>query len=170
MRILTLALLIFLTGCAPVSAIAAQRAMVRVLKIGGKRMLVTNLTDHEHRQLVAKVNVKPTINVNPPAHPAHVEAEQFRDALNAYRRRHLLGPVQLDAQLTADAKTNNDRGGYHRYMGHASRQNWASPPSMMQSLEMWKNSAGHNANLLARDVTLIGIASDPRAGCTLNLR
>lgn len=98
------------------------------------------------------------------------EQDSFMVALNRYRQSRGVKALAWDQQLADWAAINNRRGGGHRYVPIGCAQNWASTSDAMESLEMWKRSRGHNANLLRRDATVCGFACDTRTGTTFNIR
>jgi uncharacterized protein YkwD len=106
-----------------------------------------------------------------PVNPA--EAAQM---ISAYRQSRGLGPVAVDgrlnaiAQSQANAMARADRvshdvgGGFSRRMNgfeaDAAAENiGAGFHDLPEAMQRWRDSPGHDRNLLNRDVTLIGIAS-----------
>lgn len=94
-------------------------------------------------------------------------------AISAYRRQHGLPPVTADPSLMQAAQHQASamaRAGRldHNVAGPLSRRLPASMGAeniamgtrdFATTLAMWKRSPGHNANLLSRGMTRIGIAS-----------
>jgi uncharacterized protein YkwD len=110
--------------------------------------------------------------------PAAVEAratdvEAAAAIISRYRAAHGLGPVRTDAQLTAaaahqasaNAKAGEvDHGDFEDRMerfgiGGESAENLASGAvTVAEVIVDWQESPGHNANLLLRPATRIGLA------------
>lgn len=105
-----------------------------------------------------------------------VNPEQAAQMISAYRQSQGLGPVAVDARLNALAqeqanamartgKVSHDLGGgFSRRMAgfnpDAAAENLGGGfHDLPEAMQRWRDSPGHNRNLLNRDVTLIGIAS-----------
>lgn len=94
---------------------------------------------------------------------------RFLRLLNRYRASRGLGPLSYSKELEGIAAINNQRGGYHRYTG-GTPQVWAMGSATADgTLRQWQNSPGHNAILLGRGYSRVGIHFDGR-GWTANLR
>ncbi|MFV0298238.1 MAG: CAP domain-containing protein, partial [Hyphomicrobiaceae bacterium] len=112
-------------------------------------------------------------------HRTALDAEQARNAINAYRRKHGLKPLTLNATLTAAAKAHSrdlakwdrishfgsdgsnpwdrvKRAGYAA--GLAAENVGTGQVSFAEVLKGWEESPGHNKNLLLRNATHMGIA------------
>jgi len=114
-----------------------------------------------------------------------LDAERARDLVNQYRRDKGLKPLQLNAELTAAAKNHSrdlaqwdrishygsdgsnpwdrvKRTGYHARL--AAENVGTGQVDFQEVLRGWKESAGHNKNLLLPDATHMGIAlvQDPK--------
>jgi uncharacterized protein YkwD len=103
--------------------------------------------------------------------------------ISAYRKSYGLSAVTVDPKLTELARQQANAMAERRSMDHnvyasfRSRMAPYSSPSAAENLAMgtktfgqtlaiWKSSSGHNANLLKRNVTRIGLASASRDGTT----
>jgi len=114
-----------------------------------------------------------------------LDPEKARDLINQYRLDKGLKPLKLDAELTAAAKAHSrdlakwdrishygsdgsnpwdrvKRTGYHARL--AAENVGTGQVDFQEVLRGWKQSPGHNKNLLLPDATQMGIAlvSDPR--------
>lgn len=114
-----------------------------------------------------------------------LDPEKARDLINQYRHDKGLKPLKLDAELTAAAKAHSrdlakwdrishygsdgsnpwdrvKRTGYHARL--AAENVGTGQIDFQEVLRGWKQSPGHNKNLLLPDATQMGIAlvSDPR--------
>lgn len=114
-----------------------------------------------------------------------LDPERARDLINQYRVDKGLKPLKLDAELTAAAKAHSrdlakwdrishygsdgsnpwdrvKRTGYHARL--AAENVGTGQVDFQEVLRGWKQSPGHNKNLLLPDATQMGIAlvSDPR--------
>ncbi|MGE0626652.1 MAG: CAP domain-containing protein [Hyphomicrobiaceae bacterium] len=108
-----------------------------------------------------------------------LNAEGARDLINVYRKSKGLRPVTLDARLTQAAKAHaKDLAKWDRisHYGSDGSNPWdrvkragynarvvaenvgTGQASFKEVLKAWKNSPGHNRNLLMPDVRNIGIA------------
>ena len=102
-------------------------------------------------------------------------ADDIVAMISQYRREHGLPAVKSDAKLTAVAERQARAMAASGIMDHdvagsfASRISGASADSAGENiaegtktwadtLRLWQNSPGHNANLLLRDADIIGIA------------
>lgn len=115
----------------------------------------------------------------------NLSAEIARDLINQYRREHGLKPLQLNAELTAAAKEHSrdlakwdrishygsdgsnpwDRVKRTGYRPRVAAENVGTGQiSFDEVLRGWKESPGHNKNLLMSDVEQMGIAlvQDPK--------
>jgi hypothetical protein len=98
------------------------------------------------------------------------------ESISAFRQAHGLSAVKIDPSLTrlareqaeAMASTSKVDHNVHgsfvsriaAYPADAAAENLAMGyPTFAATLEQWKNSPGHRANLLLRDASRIGIAS-----------
>ncbi len=96
--------------------------------------------------------------------------------ISAYRQSQGLGPVAVDPKLNALAQEQANAmarsgqvshdlgGGFTRRIASfnpdAAAENLGGGfHDLPEAMQRWRESAGHNRNLLNRDVTLIGIAS-----------
>src|SRR5262249_2603303 len=104
--------------------------------------------------------------------------------ISVYRKSYGLSAVTEDAKLTELARQQANAMAERRSMDHnvyASFSSRISPygssgsaaeniamgtKTFAQTLEIWKSSSGHNANLLKPNVTRIGLASASRDGTT----
>ena len=113
----------------------------------------------------------------------HLDPSAAAAALNAYRASHGLGPTRLDPELTAMAQRQADAMVAGNKMSHdvagsftsrlaasgidtaeAGENLGAGHYSLEEAMTGWRNSPEHNANLLMRNATRLGIAiaKDPR--------
>ena len=96
--------------------------------------------------------------------------------ISAFRHEHGLSKVQVDPALTRLAREQAEAMAAANKLDHDVRRSFASRMSAYATdraaeniamgnatfpatLEQWKHSSGHRANLLLRDVSRIGIAS-----------
>jgi len=103
--------------------------------------------------------------------------------ISAYRKSYGLSAVTADAKLTELARQQANAMAERRSMDHnvyasfhtrmapyrspLSAENIAmGTKTFEETLAIWKSSSGHNANLLKRNVTRIGLASASRDGTT----
>ena len=103
--------------------------------------------------------------------------------ISAYRKSYGLPAVTADAKLTELARQQANAMAERRSMGHnvyASFHSRIAPygsasatenlamgtKTFEETLAMWKSSYGHNANLLNRNVTRMGLASASGNGTT----
>jgi hypothetical protein len=103
--------------------------------------------------------------------------------ISAYRKSYGLPTVTADAKLTDLARQQANAMAERRSMDHnvyasfhsriapygsaAAAENLAmGTKTFAETLAMWKSSYGHNANLLNRNVTRMGLASASRDGTT----
>ena len=114
----------------------------------------------------------------------HLDPSAAAAALNAYRASHGLGATRLDPQLTAMAQRQADAMVAANQMSHDVAGSFASRLdasgvdrteagenlgggyySLQEAMTGWRNSPGHNANLLMTNATRVGIAiaKDPRS-------
>ena len=114
-----------------------------------------------------------------------LDAEKARDIINQYRKDKGLKPLKLNAELTEAAKAHSrDLAKWDRisHYGSDGSNPWdrvkragynarvvaenvgTGQASFKEVLKAWKNSPGHNRNLLMPDVRNIGIAMviDPK--------
>ena len=114
-----------------------------------------------------------------------LDAETARKLINEYRKEKGLKPLKLNAELTAAAKSHSrdlakwdrishygsdgsnpwDRVKRTGYPGAAGgRERRHRPDRLPGGLRGWKESPGHNKNLLLADATHMGIAlvQDPK--------
>jgi len=114
-----------------------------------------------------------------------LQAEQARDLINAYRREKGLKPVKLNSELTAAAKNHAKdlakwdrishygsdgsnpwdrvkRSGYNARL--AAENVGTGQATIDEVMNGWKESPGHNKNLLLPDAEHMGIAlvQDPK--------
>ncbi|WP_072370861.1 CAP domain-containing protein [Hyphomicrobium sp. NDB2Meth4] len=114
-----------------------------------------------------------------------LDAEKARDIINQYRRDKGLKPLKLNAELTEAAKAHSrdlakwdrishygsdgsnpwdrvKRTGYHARL--AAENVGTGQVNFTEVMRGWKESPGHNKNLLLPDATHMGIAlvQDPR--------
>ncbi len=108
-----------------------------------------------------------------------LDAVKARDLINAYRRKKGLPPLSLSAKLTRAAMAHSrdlarfDRISHHGsdgsdpwdrvkrsgYRARLAAENVGTgQASLREVLRGWQNSPGHNANLLLKDATQMGIA------------
>ena len=98
------------------------------------------------------------------------------ESITAFRQAHGLSAVKIDPSLTRLAREQAEAMAAARKMDHNVRASFMSRMSSYPAdraaeniamghatfeptLEQWKNSPGHRANLLLRDASRIGIAS-----------
>jgi uncharacterized protein YkwD len=116
---------------------------------------------------------------------ATLDAEKARDLVNAYRRQHNLKPLTLNANLTDAAKAHSrdlarwdrishfgsdgsnpwDRVKRTGYNPRVAAENVGTGQATLEEvLKGWKESEGHNKNLLLPDASQMGIAlvRDPK--------
>jgi uncharacterized protein YkwD len=103
--------------------------------------------------------------------------------ISAYRKNYGLSAVTADPKLTelarqqANAMAERGSMDHNVYAPFRSRMASYHSPSSAENLAMgtktfgetlaiWKSSSGHNANLLKRNMTRIGLASASRHGTT----
>jgi len=103
--------------------------------------------------------------------------------ISGYRKSNGLSAVTVDSKLTELARRQANAMAERRSLDHnvyaSFRARMASfgassaaeniamgSRSFGETLALWKASSGHNANLLKRDVTRIGLASASRHGST----
>jgi uncharacterized protein YkwD len=103
------------------------------------------------------------------------EAEDAASIISQYRRAHGLSAVRTDAQLTAVAERQANAMAKNGVMDHnvagafaariaavpvgAAGENLAEgTKTWAETIQRWESSAGHNANLLLRDATHVGVA------------
>jgi len=114
-----------------------------------------------------------------------LDAERARELINAYRREHGLKPLKLNAELTSAAKNHSrdlakwdrishygsdgsnpwDRVKQTGYKARLAAENVGTgQASFEEVLRGWKESSGHNKNLLLADAEHMGIAlvQDPK--------
>jgi len=108
-----------------------------------------------------------------------LEPETARRMINGYRAAHGLKPLQLEAKLTKAAKRHAQDLAHHDRISHqgsdgsdpwararqtgygprlAAENVGAGQRSFTEVLQGWKDSPGHNRNLLLNDATHMGIA------------
>jgi hypothetical protein len=102
-------------------------------------------------------------------------AEDIVAMISQYRREHGLPPVKVDAKFAAIAERQAKAMAASGIMDHdvagsfssriadahtdsAAENIAAGTKTWADTLRMWKNSPGHNANLLLADADLIGVA------------
>lgn len=114
----------------------------------------------------------PTPTPAPPEPPA--DPHGFTAMLNRLRATVGLGPVAFDQDLSAWAAQNN-AAQCHRGLGHHVNPNclqnsaWNTPDAS-STLSTWLNSPGHRENLLAPEITRVGLAHGPGPYWTMNAR
>jgi uncharacterized protein YkwD len=101
-------------------------------------------------------------------------ASQLGELINAYRTQHQLRPLALVESLSALAKEHAVRMAEAQRLSHDgfedrfSRANatmcvenvgW-NYPTPKDAFEAWRNSSGHNRNLLNANVTKMGLAAE----------
>lgn len=116
---------------------------------------------------------------------ANLDAEKVREAINAYRKQNGLKPLKLNASLTEAAKAHSrdlakwdrishygsdgsnpwdrvKRTGYNAKL--AAENVGTGQASVDEVMKGWKESPGHNKNLLLADAEHMGIAlvQDPK--------
>ena len=86
------------------------------------------------------------------------DAFGFVSLLNQYRAMRGRAPVKYSRSLSEDAARNNKTSRPHGFMGRARVQNWARGYKDSASvLRAWRNSRGHDRNLLNSSITEVGI-------------
>lgn len=114
-----------------------------------------------------------------------LNAEMARDLINAYRKKHHLKPLKLNAELTEAAKAHSrdlakwdrishygsdgsnpwDRVKRAGYRARLTAENVGTGQvDFKEVMRGWEESPGHNKNLLTADATNMGIAlvQDPK--------
>lgn len=116
---------------------------------------------------------------------ASLDAEKVRDAINAYRKQNGLKPLKLNTALTEAAKNHSrdlakwdrishygsdgsnpwdrvKRSGYNAKL--AAENVGTGQATVEEVMKGWKDSPGHNKNLLLADAEHMGIAlvQDPK--------
>lgn len=114
-----------------------------------------------------------------------LNAEMARDVINAYRKKHKLKPLKLNAELTEAAKAHSrdlakwdrishygsdgsnpwDRVKRAGYKARLTAENVGTGQvDFNEVMRGWEESPGHNKNLLTPDATNMGIAlvQDPK--------
>jgi uncharacterized protein YkwD len=114
-----------------------------------------------------------------------LNAEMARDIINAYRKKHHLKPLKLNAELTEAAKAHSrdlakwdrishygsdgsnpwDRVKRAGYRARLTAENVGTGQvNFKEVMRGWEESPGHNKNLLTPDATNMGIAlvQDPK--------
>lgn len=114
-----------------------------------------------------------------------LDADRARELINTYRRQHGLKPLKLNAELTAAAKSHSrdlakwdrishygsdgsnpwDRVKQTGYKARLAAENVGTGQiNFDEVLRGWKESSGHNKNLLLPDAEHMGIAlvQDPK--------
>ncbi len=115
----------------------------------------------------------------PSTPPTPLDVRLATAELNAYRRLHGLGPVRFNDKLAVASRIHAKDLAVHGTISHSGtdgsghgermqRQGYAfsfaaenvatGQQSWAKVFQAWKDSPGHNANLLQRDVTDFGIA------------
>jgi uncharacterized protein YkwD len=115
-----------------------------------------------------------------------LNAEMARDVINAYRKKHKLKPLKLNAELTEAAKAHSrdlakwdrishygsdgsnpwDRVKRAGYRARLTAENVGTGQvDFNEVMRGWEESPGHNKNLLTADATHMGIAlvQDPKS-------
>jgi uncharacterized protein YkwD len=104
-----------------------------------------------------------------------VRAEDMASTISQYRRAHGLSAVSTDAQLTGIAERQAQVMARSGVMDHSVAGSFASrvagahanlageniaagTKSWVETFQLWKTSAGHNANLLLPGATSVGVA------------
>jgi uncharacterized protein YkwD len=104
-----------------------------------------------------------------------VRAEDMASTISQYRRAHGLSAVSTDAQLTGIADRQAHAMARSGVMDHSVAGPFASriagahanlaaeniaagTKSWAETFQLWKTSAGHNANLLLPGATSVGVA------------
>jgi hypothetical protein len=102
-------------------------------------------------------------------------AEDMAEMISQYRREHGLSTVKTDSQLTAIAERQAKAMAASGIMDHSVAGSFASRVSgahtgtaaeniavgtktWAETLRMWQNSPGHNANLLQSEADSVGVA------------
>jgi uncharacterized protein YkwD len=81
------------------------------------------------------------------------DSAQLLSLINNYRAQNGLGALSYDPSLNI-----SDSGSHRNFKrsGVAGVSNWASSQNAQQTFEMWRNSPGHNANMLSPNITRAG--------------
>lgn len=118
---------------------------------------------------------------------ADAEEQAFLDLLNAYRAQNGLAPVRLSPTLTAAAESHSAEMANNGYFDHTmlggvsvgeNLENHGYPDATYGEniaagqgsadgvFSQWRNSAGHNANMLSANFDAVGVARayDPNSG------
>lgn len=109
---------------------------------------------------------------------AEIDAKAAASMISGYRRNHGLGPVTLDKELMRLAQAHAREMAAHNEMGHnvgtrfserirnstirssAVVENVAAGyHTLAEAFSGWRDSPGHNANMLDPSVTRMGIAA-----------
>lgn len=83
--------------------------------------------------------------------------------INNYRAQNGLGPISHDPSL--DISDNSGHGRFRRSR-MSGVTNWASETDPQAVFNQWRNSPGHNANMLAPNITRGGFAPGIGGGTT----
>lgn len=126
-----------------------------------------------------ETGVMPPRPAGRPEAPPQLDPEAARAAINAYRAGKSLRPLALDARLTAAAEAHvRDLARHDRisHMGSDGSNPWqrikrtgyaprlaaenvaAGQATLAETVQDWKDSPTHNANLLNAEATQMGIA------------
>jgi len=114
-----------------------------------------------------------------PASALDGEEQAFLGLINQYRAQNGLGGLSLDGQLNAASKWMSEDMGANNYFSHTDSlgrdpftrmaafgynyNTWkgenlaAGSEGAQAAFDLWKNSSGHNANMLNGNFTVIGI-------------
>jgi len=108
-----------------------------------------------------------------------VFAKEVMIATNQHRHDNGRRKLRLDSTLTASAQDWAEKLANDCEFEHRPKNSWPSkaraeniagrcewyPPGSDPVFDNWKNSAGHNANMLG-DYTMIGVGLGQRRGCS----
>lgn len=134
----------------------------------GDASLAKVSTEQSDKATPSSKEASPQVAGTTPSQSGGYQGE-FLSLVNSYRASRGLGSLSYDNRLETIAAINNQRGGGHRYTG-GTAQVWAAGSATASgTLRQWQNSSGHNAILLGRGYSRIGIHYDGR-GWTANLR
>ncbi|PHS42487.1 MAG: hypothetical protein COA91_00635 [Robiginitomaculum sp.] len=147
---------------------------------GTCRGAVAEQPDVSKPQMICRLNNGFGANpLFPSTPPTPLDVRLATAELNAYRRLHGLGPVMFNDKLTAASRSHAKDLAVHGTISHSGtdgsghgeriqRQGYAfsiaaenvatGQQSWAKVFQAWKDSPGHNVNLLRNDVTDFGIA------------
>jgi Cysteine-rich secretory protein family len=151
--------------------------------LGGEQMLYSFRRDHVSVSSVGKKTKRLIAIIGFTLLASHAFADP-QSEISGYRKSYGLSAVTVDPKLTElarqQANAMAERGSLDHNVYASFRSRMASLDAASaaenialgtmsfgeETLALWKSSSGHNANLLKRNVTRIGLASASRHGST----